>query len=340
MLPTFALCLAFAGPPGAAAEPWEVEPVEAPQGDAKAQAIFWFRRGEFLRSRARFVEAADAYRSSFEARRSQEALFNAAAAAELHSPVAGLAGYQAYIDAFPEGRRNAFARERLSALRGEVAQVRLRVQTDEGLEWISLDGDRIEADAFPRFVEPGSFDVEVRYANGESVRDEVELSSGQVLFLDIEDPPQPEVVGPIDIERPIDTPPPPPDRTAVRRVFWTGLGLTGAAAASIPVFGSLALYHSNEFRRENCEGSECSPGPNGEPPEKEPPDGFPFDHLQGIETFRPLTNTMIGVSVGLAVATAVVGVFAFRPVRGQRRGGEESPPITIRPGVGSVEIRF
>lgn len=340
MLPSFALCLVIAGPPAATPEPWEVEPVEAPDGDAKAQAIFWFRRGEYLRSRARFVEAAKAYRTSFDARRSQEALFNAAAAAELHSPVAGLAGYQAYIDAFPDGRRSTFARERLSALRGEVAQVRLRVQTQAELDWISLDGERIEADAFPRFVEPGSFDVEVRYGEGESVRDEVQLSSGQVFFLDIEDPPKPEVVGPIDAPDPIDTPPPEPDRTAVRRVFWTGVALTGAAAASIPVFGSLALYHSNEFRRENCEGSECSPGPDGEPPEKQPPNGFPFDHLQGIETFRPLTNTMIGVGVGLAVATAIVGVFAYRPLPGKKAEADERAPITVRPGVGSLVIEF
>lgn len=340
MLSLAALCLVFAAaPPQASPEPWEIDPLAEPAGDAKTQALFWFRRAEFLRTRARFVEAVRAYRRSFEARSSQEALFNAAATAELHSPVDAIVGYEDYLEAFPNGRRQAFARERLSELRREVAQIRLRIQTEAELEWIALDERQLSASDFPLFIEPGSVDVEVRYAEGKSVRDEVALSSAQVFFLDIEDPPRPIVETPVRIDDPIELPPPPPDRTAVRRVFWTGVALTGTAAASIPVFGALALYHSNEFRAENCEGSECSPGPNGEPPQKTPPDGFPFDHLEGIETFRPLTNTMIGVSIGLAVGTAIVGVFAYRPLPGAGRNGDKRR-VTIRPGVGSLLLEF
>jgi hypothetical protein len=95
-------------------------------------------------------------------------------------------------------------------------------------------------------------------------------------------------------------PPPPPEAPAVaatggssgdgdglsRGLFWTGAGLTGGATIGLVTAGSLALAGVDEY--------EANPS---------------SDALEAGQRKERWTNAMIGVTSGLAAATAIIAIF-------------------------------
>jgi hypothetical protein len=97
-------------------------------------------------------------------------------------------------------------------------------------------------------------------------------------------------------------------RGALRTSFWVGTGLTAASATAMAVMGGLTLHHQRRYQEELCDRV-C-------PPDAIKP--YPADHEAKFQRYKPATTALVGVTVGLAVATALLGTFAFRKAARER----------------------
>ena len=122
-------------------------------------------------------------------------------------------------------------------------------------------------------------------------------------------------------------------RRILRTSLWVGTGLTAASAVALTVMGSLTLYERRKFAEEKC-APMCT-DEQGNPLGTADDPLFPFERQERFETYQLTTNVLIGVTAGLGVATALVGVFAFRKrgpdqSRAPARVGVRGPGLVVR----------
>lgn len=169
------------------------------------------------------------------------------------------------------------------------------------------------------YLEPGPHDLGVSFSEGRSVRRRIDAARGAKETLSFEAPPLPVAPPPEPPpparDRPPPEPPPPPDREKPLGpvVFFVGAGLT-AAAGGVTIWSGLDTESSpgvDAVRRE-CAGKDASCAAYQEGQDKE---------------LR--TNVALGATIGLAAATAVVGLFF---TQWSRRADDVRTGVFVGPG--------
>jgi len=206
----------------------------------------------------------------------------------------------------------------------------------------------VPLDDFPLLMLPGTVDVELFGMGPDDRRTRpAYITAGEVSEVYVApfergatvEPPLPEAGPEMDDPRRTAQ-----RRRALRTTFWTGVGLTAASGVALGVLGGLTRYQERRYGIEKCEQMCVMRDPDGEPILDENgntiPLGsandprYPFDREQAFERYKPIANALVGVTIGLAVGTALVGVFAFR----KRPGGAQPTPsgtARVRVGLGA-----
>lgn len=268
----------------------------------QAVALGNFREGARLYKERRYREAAAAFERSLQAVWSINAAYNMALSLDrVGDEVAAFEAYRRYLErAESTDEHRATAQERAEALRGRLGEVQLQLDSPEAIREIRINGEVVAREAFPWWTKPGPLAVEfIGEAEGQvqEVRAEVRPSGTATIVF----PGFPRPAEEVRPQPPPEAPPPSPARPrALRAGFWSLLGLTAASGVSIGVFGALTLEY--EWRRSNLKescGVPCDPS-------------LPSAWERKFEAFHAATNAMIGVTVALGVAAAVVGIVALR----------------------------
>jgi len=332
--------------PPVAAPKVELTPEELAQRQLELRLeradLHWLE-AERLFQNGRYAEAALEFDRSYAAVPAAATLYGMALSYErAGKPVEAVRAYERYLalpdcpaDVPPEQRPIDCATERSKAEQARAEQRRrvgeLAIALGEGVELreVRVAGRTVPLDDFPLLLLPGTVDVEVFGLQADQRRSRpAYITPGEVTTFYVA-PFEPEVV-----PRPVVTPDVRRDdeldavrqerrQRQLRGTFWAGLGLTAAAGIATGVTGGIALYHYRRFQAELC-GEPCvrrdesgeplldeetgDPIPLGGPDR----DLYPHDHRAGLERHRPIANALLGVTVGLAVGTALVGSFAFR----------------------------
>ena len=314
----------------------EVDATLPPGPGARAQAAF--ETGEKLLAQGRFQEAAEAFARSNAAIPNGPALYNQAYCYERAGlPAEALRTYRAYLSRGDVGvaeRRDL--ETTLRELRSQVAELVLDVEPGVTLTEIRLDGGLITTGDFPHLVDPGPHTVEFMGERPEHHRIRtIEVAGGQVIRIDVPafvDPPAPQPVPPVS--EPTDPAPADPGvqkRVRAQRItFWSGVGLTAASGIGLAILGALTVGAKNDFEAAQCgtpSSEDCS---------------YPEMEERRFESRKLATNVMIGVTAGLALATAIVGVVVFAPRATDRKGAGDSKRAQARVtlGPGGLHLRF
>lgn len=286
------------------------------------QARDHYTKGNAAYDRGDYAEAAEEYELSFAAVNAGVALYNAALSHERSGqPVKAIRALKRYLDLpdcseLPPQNAILCTDERPKAERALGAQLRLvgtlRLSFSEPVDVreVRVAGRTVPLDDFPVYLLPGAVDVELFGTAPNQKREWVAyMRPGESFTISIT---------PFDDEAVVAPPELPPDRggpdparqrriqRGLRTSFWAGVGLTGASTVALSVMGGLTLYEQRTHDREKCKTS-CV-DENGEPLLT----GYPLDHRGDFERYKPITNALVGVTIGVAVATALVGAFAFR----------------------------
>lgn len=231
--------------------------------------------------------------------------------------------------------RRAEAEQMLGEQLRLVGELNLDLANAVELREVKVAGRTVPLDDFPLLLRPGPADVELFGLEPEQRRTRVAyITAGETFTLYVA-PFVTEVV-----QRPSvpDEPPDPriDEARAQRRQrilmtsFWVGTGLTAASAVALGVMGGLTRRAQPAFKDAKCEET-CSDPETGEPLGSKNDPLFPFEERDAFNTYKTTTNVLVGVTVGLAVGTVLVGAFAFRKRgRGHTRVRATGPGLLVR----------
>lgn len=317
-------------------------------------AVRYWQKGDLLFDNKRYAEAAEAFESSYAAYPAAEALYSAALSYEnAGKPVEAvrtLQRYLAYADCPPgltqEQRpvdctaQRPLAEQALAEQRRRVGELVLSLGEGVELREVRVAGRTVPLDDFPLLLLPGTVDVEVFGLGPDERRTRpAYITGGEVTTLYVAPFESDAVVVPPEEPRPVDGDLIKRRRRQQRITFWVGTGLTAAAGVATAVTGGIALYHQRRFETELCDplcverdendepilDAAGNPIPLGGPNE----DLYPHDHEAELQRHRPIANALVGVTIGLAVATVLVGTFAFRK-RAPDRASNGKPSVRAR----------
>ncbi len=293
------------------------------------ESIRHFNEGQALASEERYLEAAAEFERSFVAIESGITLrFLAVTYERGGRAVKALETARKYL-ALPDcdgpekidhpcAKRRGDVTALARRVRAQVGELTLDVPRGVALREIRIDGKPVPLESFPLVLEPASYEIDMfGMEPGQQRTRVVELDPGET---------EPLYVAPFTVDRPRDdgrgtTTAPQPDPEAIAREqerrrrrkralkisFWTSLGATAAAGATVAVFGTLTRRRFNQYDAELCDTmgtTECmEDGYDSK--------GFPLDRREDVDRYRPVTNAMIGVTIGLGVTTGVLAIFAF-----------------------------
>ena len=296
--------------------------------------VHW-QEGDRLYNNGEYAEAAVEFALSYSAVPASSALYSAGLSyGRGGKPVEAVRALQRYLQ-LSECTKEQLehgdlycAVQRAEAEKALAEQLRrvgyLQLDLGEGVELreVKVAGRTVPLDDFPLLLLPGTVDVEVFGMGPDERRSRpAYITAGETY---------PFYVAPFD--RPAESREGAqggPDRELdllrwkqrqrqLRTTFWVGTGLTAAAGIALSVTGGLALYHKSRFDDELCEKQCFEKDMNGNPVLDENgeikylPQPYPAGHEAAVERYRPIANAMLGLTIGLGVATALVGVFAFR----------------------------
>lgn len=288
-----------------------------------------YEDGTKLYNRGEYAAAALEYESAYAAIPAANALYSAALSYERAGrPVDAIRTYSEYLaladcaSLEPSKRTSRCADEQAvarTALEGQkrlVGELKLAFTEPLDIREVRVAGRTVPLSDFPVFLLPGAVDVELFGTAADQRREWVAyISAGETFTIS---------VSPFDTEVVVRPPELPPDRTdddearrrrlrrALRKTFWVGAGLTGASAAALAVMGGLTATEQRTHDDNKC-AADCT-DENGEPLNT----GYPLENRSNFNTYKPVTNALIGVTVGLAVTTALLGVFTFRKENRER----------------------
>jgi hypothetical protein len=306
----------------------EAAPVDDEARKRAALASFEEARRLFLAEE--FAAAAAEFRRSFETFPSLEALVAAARAyARAGDTFAAIDAYEEYAEFEDDNaERYAEAIERLRQLRAEVGELVLRIEDPGQILSMTLNGEGISFDDFPRRMMPGEVALEIRFVDVEKPRlITSRVRRGETTVLEIS--PRPVVVTPRPVDRPtpspvvVEEPPKPSSLRGLRVAFWGGVGLTTAAGIAVATLGGLTLRQRQIYYDALCETNVCPEGAT-----------YPFAEEARFGELRRATNIVVGVGIGVAVVTLVVGGVLKRKQRARRK----SAGIELRRG--ALTLRF
>lgn len=304
----------------------------APEDDEarKRAALASFEEARRLFLAEDFAAAATEFRRSFETFPSLEALVAAARAyARAGDTFAAIDAYEEYAEFEDDnGERYAEAIERLRQLRAEVGELVLRIEDPGQILSMTLNGEGISFDDFPRRMMPGEVALEIRFVDVDKPRlITSRVRRGETTVLEIS--PRPVVVTPPPVDRPtpspviVEEPPKPSSLRGLRVAFWGGVGLTTAAGIAVATLGGLTLRQRQIYYDALCETDVCPEGAT-----------YPFAEEARFGELRRATNIVVGVGIGVAVVTLVVGGVLKRKQRARRK----SAGIELRRG--ALTLRF
>jgi tetratricopeptide (TPR) repeat protein len=328
-----------------ACDPESDEACEPPESPEPKTAGEWYARGYELGNAGDFPAAAAAFLRSYELQPTPEALFNAALAYEnAGATIEAIRTYKRFL-AEPERTQTLVpaAERSIDALMREVAVLKgVRYDPERAPAKLLIQGEPVELDAFPLLVLPGEIEVEVVDAAGKHAREFYELDAGESLVVDLRallppppEPPEPELIvdeGPSQAELEAARARARRGRT-LRKITWAGLGLSGAGAVAAATFGGLALREKRLFEDATCfefEGGVCPP---------DHPIGDPGLHSRSYTRYVLAGTITAGVSAGVAVTSAIIGLVSLRYDRPRARSGGRAS-VRIVPGPGLINLRF
>ncbi len=315
------------------------------------RALEHWSEGERLYQRGSYPEAALEFESSFAAWPAAVTLYSMGLSYErAGKPVEAVRALERYL-AMPDCKARPELREELACgeteqradaekllveLRRRVGELVLSLGEGVRLREVRVAGRVVPLQDFPLVLVPSTVDVEVfGFEPDERRIRPVTIAGGETTTFYVA-PFEPEVATPPGGKPTMDAEEDDARRVEQRRrrlrgVFWGGTGLTVASAAATAAIGGLTIYHQRRFDTKHCRNDEPDCEPSDHP--------YPFDHEDQFLRYKPIANALLGVTVGLAVTTALVGSFAFRkPARGRpgeaepgARGGARS---SVRPTVG------
>lgn len=327
---------------GSQAGPSPAELVQHQADWRKEQAAQHWLEGERLFQNGRYAEAAAEFEHSQAAVPAAATLYSVALSySRAGKPVEAIRALKRYLampgcEGVPDEERSFVcteqrpeAEELLSEQRLRVGELVLELAQGVRLREVRVAGRVIPLDDFPLVLLPGTFDVEVFGPGPEEHRTRTvyitggetstfyvppfETETGQTVDPRRDDEP---VIDELAVAR---------RRLALQIGFGVGAGLTLISGTAMGVMGGLTLYHQRRFDTEICENP-CPPGAD------EP---YPADHEAKFERYKPITNALVGVTVGLAVATALLGTFAFRKgARDRASDGRTGVRARVRRHVG------
>ncbi|MCH9688510.1 MAG: tetratricopeptide repeat protein [Deltaproteobacteria bacterium] len=309
----------------------------ARQREARVQkATRHYLAGDLLFDQGRYAEAVEEYEQSYAAVPNAGALYNIAYSHELaRNPVEAVHALERYLE-LPDctsadqlmldcADRREQAQRAMDEQRRLVGELRLELDEGVDLREIRVAGRPVPRVDFPLLLLPGSVDVELFGREPEQRRRwVVTISAGEPYTL---------YVAPFETE-PVITEGSGRDaelerferdrrQRRLRTSFWVGTGLTGLSGIALAVLGGATLYEHRRFRIEKCEPI-C---------DEEPEYPYPANHRENFLRYKPIANTMVGVTVGLAVGTALIGAFAFGRRNNEPQPGERAQVRLQGPGL-------
>lgn len=216
-----------------------------------------------------------------------------------------------------------------------VGELNLDLADAVQLREVKVAGRTVPLDDFPLLLRPGPADVELFGLEPEQRRTRVAyITAGETFTLYVA-PFVTEVVQRPSV--PDEPPEPRVDEARARRrqrilmtSFWVGTGLTAASTVAMGVMGGLTRREQQAFADAKCEMM-CVDPDTGEPLGTEDAPLFPIEERDAFNRYETTTNVLVGVTVGLAVGTVLVGAFAFRKRgRGRARVQATGPGLVVR----------
>ncbi len=314
------------------------------------QALQHLLEGRRLYGNDRYAEAAVEFDRSYTALPLADTLYSRGLSYQkAGKPVEAVRDYQRYLALSdcehlpPEERtttnncptKRPEAEKALAEQRLRVGELVLSLGEGVRLREVRVDGRVVPLDDFPLVLLPGTVDVEVLGLGPEERRTRAAYITGGETTTFYVAPFEPRVATP---SGPTTDPNDTADelrlerrRQALRTSFWVGTGLTAASATAMTVMGSLTLYHQRRYHDELC-ARVC-------PPDEIKP--YPTDHEAKFERYKPATTALVGVTVGLAVATAALSTFAFRkPARERAHKLAARVRSQVRVGATGLVVRW
>jgi hypothetical protein len=300
-----ALGAAHAPAPLCAAGP---APAQSPKAAAaKAEAAKEFKAGVAAFKKKQFIEAAEHFEKAYSIAPHPTALWNAADAREKAGELAPAANlYARYLDAAAEGDKDRYeAKQRLNNLSLVLGRLELSGPdaSDIKIDHVLVEGLKIV------FVDPGDHAVSAK-AEGKFLSKNVSVAAGAKVLVRL----VPQTETPVSAATSLtpDEKPRPPKRNGASPVIvYVGAGVT-AVLAGVTIWSGLDTRSKrNEF------------------------DTSPSTQLydDGVAA-QKRTNILIGVTAGVGVATALVGVFAVKWKQ------PKEPQVSVVPGGLSFSMRF
>ncbi|WP_266219619.1 hypothetical protein [Paraliomyxa miuraensis] len=322
--------------------------------------VHW-QEGDRLYNNGEYAEAAVQFERSYSAVPAASALYSAALSyGRGGKPVEAVRALRRYL-ALPNCTREQLERGDLycTAQRTEAEQAlseqarrvgHLKLELGEGVELreVRVAGRTVPLDDFPVLLLPGTVDVEVFGMGPDERRSRpAYITAGETyeLYVAPFDPlVVPKVGAPEGTNREFDQLRWEQRQRQLRTTFWVGAGLTAAAGVALAATGGLALYHQRRYDTELCEEECFLKDELGNPMLDENGDfqyldrPYPADHEAAVGRHRPLANAMLGVTIGLGVATALVGAFAFR--KNVQPTGSSRARAHVRLGGSGLVVRW
>ncbi len=279
-----------------------------------------FQAGRLAFNRGSYTQAALEFEAAFAAIPAAAALSNLALAYERAGDhVAAAQAAKRYLalpacdtpDVDPDfcGSQREELQRALDRLMRQVGRLTLSVAAGVRLRQLRINGRLTSQQDFPLLVEPGRIDVDMLGPRPDDRRHRViEVRAGEEQQV---------LVEAFDVGRGGRDPLPTTRKRGrwLRPTFWTGLGLTAASASALVVTGSLAVIEKQTFEREqelwNREKAALLELGSQENPERP----YPIEHDRRFHRYRDVSNALTGVTAGLAMITAVIGLFAFTQPR-------------------------
>ena len=313
-----------------------------------------YEQGTVLYGRGRYAEAAAEYEASHAAVPAAPTLYMMALsyerAGKAVEAVHTLQRYLALPDCgdLPRDKRTigctsrrVEAEQALTEQKRLVGSLRLDIADGVELREVRVAGQTVPLDDFPLLLRPGAVDVELFGLAPDQRRSRVAyITAGETFPLYVA-PFETEVVRP---PRPRIDPDPDPDlerqrqRQRILKIsFWSGVGLTAASAIALGTMGGLTLSRQRSQISGKCEAECYERDPetgefvivDGQRVPKNT--GYPESSRDDFLRYKPITNALVGVTIGLGVATALVGAFAFRKRnREQSRVRLQGPGLALR----------
>jgi hypothetical protein len=308
-----------------------------------------WNEGRRLFGRKEFGRAAVEFERAYAAVPHADALYNVVVSyAEDGDEVAAASAAQRYIALDPCGDeadpiRCASRRDEVittyTDLRGRIVELSLDVSAGVTLREIRINGRIVAAKSFPIFVEPGTVEIElVGGEPGQRAVREPKLRPGEQYI--IRAMPFRAVVeggGPRDANGPVTPLPKQRNTKALKGAFYGGVGLTAASAAAMAVMAVLTLRTKRQYEREV--GSLCEDD-DDDPDMLQQCGDHPLALKKRNGQYQVATNALIGVTAGVAMITAIVGVFAFSKTRGRSANQRASTRVRLRPSGAGLTLSF